>query len=130
MKAIFPFLIQLSCGGVTHAFSVPNVSPRDTPPRPETFPLKTEDWDPGHVGRWLRALGFGRYAPGFAADFGGVGVDGCRLDYLGTEDNLDHIEYQLSLVGVEDEGDQRAISVCWAMPSFSWWRRRKSVRIS
>ncbi len=57
----------------------------------------------------MRGIGFGRYTPGFASDFGGIGVDGDRLIYLGTEDQLDHIEYQLSLIGVNDESDQMVL---------------------
>ena len=36
-------------------------------------------------------------------------MDGDRLIYLGTEDQLDHIEYQLSLIGVSDESDQQIL---------------------
>lgn len=57
----------------------------------------------------MYAMGFGRYSRGFAEDFNGIGVDGDRLVYLGTEDQLDHIEYQLSLIGVDDESDQRIL---------------------
>ena len=70
------------------------------------FPKKIEDWDKDHVTSWLQTLGFGRYISGFASDFGGIGVDGDRLVYLGTEDQLDHIEYQLSMLGIENESDQ------------------------
>ena len=52
------------------------------------------------------SLGYQKYVMGFAADFRGVGVDGNRLVYLGTPDQLDHIEYQLELLGVEDGEDQ------------------------
>jgi len=58
---------------------------------------------------WLRTIGFGRYALTFASDFGDIGVDGDRLVYLGTADQLDHIEYQLSLIGVENESDQQVL---------------------
>ena len=71
-----------------------------------SLPTRLEDWDRCDVEDWLRGIGFGRYTPGFASDFGGIGVDGDRLIYLGTEDQLDHIEYQLSLIGVDDESDQ------------------------
>ena len=73
------------------------------------FPKNLEDWDHCDVENWLRNIGFGRYSEGFAADFGGIGVDGDRLIYLGTEDQLDHIEYQLSLIGVSDESDQQIL---------------------
>jgi len=67
------------------------------------------------VESWLKNLGYEKYVTGFAADYGGVGVDGNRLVYLGTPDQLDHIEYQLELLGVEDGYDQimlgRAIMV-------------------
>jgi len=73
------------------------------------FPTQLEDWEHDNVEDWLRVIGFGRYALTFASDFDGIGVDGDRLVYLGTEDQLDHIEYQLSLIGVEDESDQSVL---------------------
>lgn len=73
------------------------------------FPVRLENWDHCDVEDWLCNIGFGRYSEGFAADFGGIGVDGDRLIYLGTEDQLDHIEYQLSLIGVDDESDQKVL---------------------
>lgn len=73
------------------------------------LPSRLEDWDHHNVEEWLREIGFDRYSLGFASDFGGIGVDGDRLIYLGTEDQLDHIEYQLSLIGVDDESDQRVL---------------------
>ena len=88
------------------------------PPPPKTrhrsnirnlLPTSLEDWDNSDVEDWLRDVGFDRYSQGFASDFGGIGVDGDRLIYLGTEDQLDHIEYQLSLIGVNDESDQRVL---------------------
>eukprot|EP00536_Pseudo-nitzschia_multiseries_P000763 jgi/Psemu1/62820/estExt_Genemark1.C_90139 len=93
-----------------HGFSVPNPEkPTTTPtttPVTLSFPPRLEDWDHRQVEDWLRFIGFGRYSPSFASDFGGIGVDGDRLVYLGTEDQLDHIEYQLELIGVERESDQ------------------------
>ena len=73
------------------------------------FPERLEDWDNNDVEKCLQKIGFGRYSEGFSADFGGIGVDGDRLIYLGTEDQLDHIEYQLSLIGVSDENDQKIL---------------------
>ena len=70
------------------------------------FPTQIEDWDSNHVGSWLRQVGFGRYELNFKEDYDGIGIDGDRLVYLGTPDQLDHIEYQLSLVGVDDGKDQ------------------------
>ena len=76
------------------------------------YPSDLEDWDRTHVEDWLVSIGFGRYAPKFAADYSGIGVDGDRLVYLGTEDQLDHIEYQLELIGVEDQSDQIELGKC------------------
>ena len=73
------------------------------------FPTQLEDWEHGNVEDWLRTIGFGRYALTFASDFDDIGVDGDRLVYLGTADQLDHIEYQLSLIGVENESDQQVL---------------------
>jgi len=70
------------------------------------YPPRIEEWDSHHVESWLKNLGYEKYVTGFAADFRGVGVDGNRLVYLGTPDQLDHIEYQLELLGVEDREDQ------------------------
>ena len=80
--------------------------------RSSSYPNDLEDWDSTDVEDWLASIGFGRYAPRFAADFSGIGVDGDRLVYLGTEDQLDHIEYQLELVGVEDRTDQLVLGRC------------------
>ena len=77
--------------------------------RGREFPAQIEDWQAIHVESWLADTGFGRYIPGFANDGGGIGVDGNRLVYLGTEDQLDHIEWQLGLLGVE-ESDQWLLS--------------------
>ena len=73
------------------------------------FPTRLEDWDHCDVEDWLCEIGFGRYSQDFSEDFDGIGVDGDRLVYLGTEDQLDHIEYQLSLIGVDDDVDQRVL---------------------
>ncbi|OEU18001.1 hypothetical protein FRACYDRAFT_238432 [Fragilariopsis cylindrus CCMP1102] len=70
------------------------------------YPSRIEEWDTHHVESWLKSLGYQKYVTGFAADFRGVGVDGNRLVYLGTPDQLDHIEYQLELLGVDDGEDQ------------------------
>ena len=70
------------------------------------YPSRIEEWDSHHVESWLKSLGYQKYVTGFAADLRGVGVDGNRLVYLGTPDQLDHIEYQLELLGVEDGEDQ------------------------
>jgi len=70
------------------------------------YPSRIEEWDSHHVESWLKSLGYKKYVTGFAADLRGVGVDGNRLVYLGTPDQLDHIEYQLELLGVEDGEDQ------------------------
>lgn len=70
------------------------------------YPSRIEEWDSHHVESWLTSLGYKQYVTGFAADLRGVGVDGNRLVYLGTPDQLDHIEYQLELLGVEDGEDQ------------------------
>ena len=73
------------------------------------YPKRVEDWDHQDVENWLTDMGFGRYSPKFASDYGGIGVDGDRLIYLGTEDQLDHIEYQLSLMGVDNISDQNVL---------------------
>jgi hypothetical protein len=70
------------------------------------YPSRLEDWDRHDVESWLSSIGFGRYAASFAKDYSGIGVDGDRLVYLGTEDQLDHIEYQLELIGVDNRSDQ------------------------
>ena len=70
------------------------------------YPSRIEEWDSHHVESWLKSLGYQKYVTGFAADFRGIGVDGNRLVYLGTPDQLDHIEYQLELLGVVDGEDQ------------------------
>jgi len=70
------------------------------------YPTRLEDWNNHDVEGWLSEIEFGRYSPGFASDYSGIGVDGDRLVYLGTEDQLDHIEFQLSLIGVDDASDQ------------------------
>lgn len=108
---ILPFR-ERSCDG----FSLPPTSSNRNPQRRHyhyfcrnLFPENLEDWDHCDVEDWLRIIGFGRYSEGFAEDFGGIGVDGDRLIYLGTEDQLDHIEYQLSLIGVSDESDQEIL---------------------
>mmetsp|Transcript_17513 Transcript_17513/g.38294 ORF Transcript_17513/g.38294 Transcript_17513/m.38294 type:complete len:195 (+) Transcript_17513:166-750(+) len=114
-KAAFWFLVLLCC---CHGFSMPNTNASGFPPShdndnghsPKTtnysLPCTIEDWDHEHVEEWLQFSGFGRYIPDFCSDFDGIGVDGDRLVYLGTEDQLDHIEYQLELIGVENESDQ------------------------
>lgn len=75
-----------------------------------TFPDEIEDWDSQHVESWLVQLGYAEYAPNFASDAGGIGVDGQRLVYLGTPDQLDHIEWQMYCLGVESEKDQLYLS--------------------
>ena len=100
-----------------NGFSLPPIIPGTINPKyrkqrrccQNLFPTSLEAWESCDVEDWLSDIGFGRYSRGFAADFGGIGVDGDRLIYLGTEDQLDHIEYQLSLIGVDDESDQRVL---------------------
>mmetsp|Transcript_51742 Transcript_51742/g.155282 ORF Transcript_51742/g.155282 Transcript_51742/m.155282 type:complete len:195 (-) Transcript_51742:66-650(-) len=72
------------------------------------FPKRLEDWSADHVHKWLDLLGYGRYADAFLLD-GVGGVDGDRLVYLGTPDQLDHIEWHLGLLGVSAE-DQIELS--------------------
>jgi len=72
----------------------------------QAYPSKIEEWENQHVESWLSDLGFGRYAQGFADDARGIGVDGDRLVFLGTEDQLDHIEWQMNLLGVNNDLDQ------------------------
>mmetsp|Transcript_5853 Transcript_5853/g.7680 ORF Transcript_5853/g.7680 Transcript_5853/m.7680 type:complete len:192 (+) Transcript_5853:116-691(+) len=69
------------------------------------FPDKIEDWECTHVQEWLTSQGYGRYCDNFSSD----DVDGDRLIYLGTPDQLDHIEWQMDCLGIDEE-DQKDIS--------------------
>lgn len=52
---------------------------------------------------WLVHQDFGRYVGDFASDAVGLAVDGERLVHLFTTNQLDHIEWMIWILSVENE---------------------------
>lgn len=66
------------------------------------LPASIEYWESDDMEGWLVHQDFGRYVGEVVSDAVGLAVDKERLVHLCTTDQLDHIEWMISILDVEN----------------------------
>ena len=62
-------------------------------------PQRLRDWSTAEVASWLDVVGYPQYKESFMSS----SIDGDRLLFLGTPDQVDHISFHLAELGVVEE---------------------------